>query len=446
MQNTNNEQSTTLEHPRKLNRRDVTTLSLASFGGALEFYDFIIFALFTKYMGDAFFPAHLDPFWKGMGTYGAFAAAYIMRPVGGIVMAHFGDLIGRKRMFAVSILMMALPTFLIGLLPTFSQIGYFAPILLLIMRMVQGIAIGGELPSAWVFVSEHVPFRRMGMGNGFLTCGVSSGILLGALMALLMQAVFPENNTGGSFTLGSRQDLHDWGWRIPFVVGGLLGFVTMYLRRWLHETPVFKEMQEKKTLSKGIPLIEAVRNYTKGVFISMLMTWLLTCGILVGLILMPGLMMGAPYNIPGTVVFSMNCLAVLVASLGCIFWGTLCDKLGAGMTTILGCISLAISSYFLYANLANPDYVIIRNLYILMGFCIGTVGVVPYVMIKMFPPKVRLSGVSFSYNLSYAIFGSTTPLLFVWIISKDPFGMAYYFLALCTITALCGIYLAVKKI
>ncbi|WP_434778653.1 MFS transporter [Neisseria sp. Ec49-e6-T10] len=435
-----------IQPSRPINKNDTKTLSLASLGGALEFYDFIIFALFAKYMGDAFFPDTLSPFWKDIGSYGAFAAAYIMRPVGGVIMAHFGDLIGRKRMFAISILMMAAPTFAIGLLPTFDTIGFFAPILLLLMRIIQGIAIGGEVPSAWVFVSEHVPSRKIGLANGFLTCSLTFGILLGALMALLMEALFPEISSGRtSFLLGNKQDLHDWGWRIPFLVGGVLGFVTMYLRRWLHETPVFKEMQEKKALSKGIPLVDALKSYPKSVFVSMLLTWLLTCGILVGLILMPDLM-NKSFHIPRHTVFVMNCLAILAAVLGCIFWGQLCDKLGAGLSLILGCTCLAISSYILYAHLDHTNYTTIGILYFIMGFCVGSVSVVPYVMIRMFPPNVRLSGVSFSYNLSYAIFGSSTPLLFVAIVKANPFGMAYYVLTLCAVCILCGFYLIAKKI
>ncbi len=142
---------------RRLNRQDYKTLTLAALGGALEFYDFIIFVFFAAVVGDLFFPADMPEWLRLVQTFGIFAAGYLARPLGGIVMAHFGDLVGRKKMFTLSILLMALPTLAMGLLPTYASIGIAAPLLLLLMRVLQGAAIGGEVPGAWVFVAEHVP-------------------------------------------------------------------------------------------------------------------------------------------------------------------------------------------------------------------------------------------------------------------------------------------------
>lgn len=149
--------------PTQLTRRDYKTLGLSALGGALEFYDFIIFIFFAKVLGELFFPPGIPEWTRQLQTFGIFAAGYLIRPLGGIVMAHFGDLSGRKRMFALSIGLMALPTLAIGVLPTYAQIGVAAPLLLLTMRLLQGAAIGGEVPSAWVFVAEHVPARRRGL-------------------------------------------------------------------------------------------------------------------------------------------------------------------------------------------------------------------------------------------------------------------------------------------
>ena len=175
-----------------LSTQDKRTLALSSLGGALEFYDFVIYVFYAKIISDLFFPSTLSPFWAMLNTYGIFAAGYFFRPLGGVVMAHFGDLVGRKRLFSLSILLMSLPTLMIGLLPTFESIGYFAPVLLLLMRVIQGIAIGGEIPAAWTFVSEHVPERRIGLANGLLTAGLSLGILLGSLMSLWISLQFTE--------------------------------------------------------------------------------------------------------------------------------------------------------------------------------------------------------------------------------------------------------------
>ena len=150
---------------RPLNRSDYKTLSLSALGGALEFYDFIIFVFFTAVLSKLFFPADMPEWLRQLQTFGIFAAGYLARPLGGIVLAHFGDLLGRKRMFTLSIFLMAVPTLLMGLLPTYAQIGIWAPLALLLMRILQGAAIGGEVPGAWVFVAEHVPRRRIGLAS-----------------------------------------------------------------------------------------------------------------------------------------------------------------------------------------------------------------------------------------------------------------------------------------
>jgi MFS family permease len=136
---------------RPLNRHDYRTLALAALGGALEFYDFVIYVFLAPVIGRLFFPADMPDWLRMLQTFGIFSAGYLARPLGGIVIAHFGDLLGRKRMFALSIFLMAAPTLIIGLLPTYASIGIAAPLLLLLMRILQGVAIGGEVPGAWVF-------------------------------------------------------------------------------------------------------------------------------------------------------------------------------------------------------------------------------------------------------------------------------------------------------
>src|SRR5690349_14643668 len=169
---------------RNLDRRDIRTLCLAALGGALEFYDFVVYVFFAVTIGTLFFPADIPDWLRLLQTFGIFAAGYLARPLGGIVIAHFGDLLGRKRMFTLSIFLMAAPTLVIGLLPTYATVGVAAPLLLLAMRVLQGAAIGGEMPGAWVFVAEHVPARRYGFGIGTLTSGITGGILLGSLVAV----------------------------------------------------------------------------------------------------------------------------------------------------------------------------------------------------------------------------------------------------------------------
>jgi MFS family permease len=419
------------DHSRPLNRQDYKTLSLAALGGALEFYDFIIFVFFAVVIGELFFPADIPEWLRQFQTFGIFAAGYLARPLGGIIMAHFGDLIGRKRMFTLSILLMALPTLLIGLLPTYATLGIVAPLLLLLLRILQGAAIGGEVPGAWVFVAEHVPARRVGVACGTLTAGLTAGILLGSLVATAI-------NRGMS-----PAEVSDWGWRLAFVLGGAFGIVAMYLRRWLHETPVFAEMQANKALAEELPLKTVLRNHKGSVLISMLLTWLLSAGIVVVILMTPTYLQKV-HGISPADALTANSLAILALTLGCIFYGRLIDALGSGPTFMLGSLLLAGASYAFYHGLAaGMDQLI--PLYMLAGFAVGIVGAVPYVMVNAFPAVVRFSGLSFSYNVAYAIFGGLTPMLVTLWMKNDVLAPSHYVVSLSALGFAIGLLLWLQR-
>src|SRR5262245_47826958 len=227
---------------RPLGRSEYKTLTLAALGGALEFYDFVIFVFFVTVLSGLFFPPEIPDWLRQLQAFGIFAVGYFARPLGGILLAHFGDLFGRKRIFALSIFLMAIATLGMGLLPTYAQIGYAAPILLLLLRVLQGAAIGGEVPGAWVFTAEHVPERHIGFATGTLTCGLTAGILIGSLVAT------------GLNTIYTPEEVSAFAWRYPFILGGVFGLVAVWLRKFLEETPVFIEMKKRKALSETIPL------------------------------------------------------------------------------------------------------------------------------------------------------------------------------------------------
>ncbi|AYF89414.1 MFS transporter [Pseudomonas sp. DY-1] len=416
---------------RPLTRSDYKTLSLSALGGALEFYDFIIFVFFAAVVGKLFFPAEMPEWLRQMQTFGIFAAGYLARPLGGIVMAHFGDLLGRKRMFTLSIFLMAIPTLVMGLLPTYEQIGIWAPLALLLMRVVQGAAIGGEVPGAWVFVAEHVPVRHVGYACGTLTSGLTAGILLGSLMATLINSIY------------TPAEVLDWAWRLPFLVGGVFGLFAMYLRRWLHETPVFAKMQQRKALAAEVPLKTVLREHRGAVVLSMLLTWVLSAAIVVVILMTPTLLQTV-YGFEAATALKANSLAIVLLSIGCVLSGAIADRIGAGRTFLVGGLMLAISSWTFYTSLtAHPDWLF--PLYAITGLFVGTIGVVPYVMVKAFPAVVRFSGLSFSYNLAYAIFGGLTPMVVSLLLKWDKLGPAYYVGALCGVAMLIGVFLIAKK-
>ena len=401
----------------RLTREDKRTLGLSSLGGALEFYDFVIYVFYAKIISELFFPAGLSPFWAMLNTYGIFAAGYFFRPLGGVVMAHFGDLIGRKRLFSLSILLMALPTLMIGVMPTFVTIGYAAPLLLLLMRVVQGIAIGGEIPAAWTFVSEHVPSEKIGFANGLLTAGLSLGILLGALMSLFISLQFSE------------AAIHDWAWRIPFIVGGIFGLVALYLRSYLKETPVFKAMQARKELSKEMPVKQVLARHKTAVVIGMLLTWFLTACVVVLILAMPNVLTGA-FGFERSDAFQMQSAAIIMQMLGCILAGTLADHFGAAKVLVFGSLGVAAIATIFYHSLGAVSPTTVFALYMLLGFFSGTVGLVSYSMVKMFPASIRFSGISFSYNVAYAIAGGITLPLVQWLSLYSNIGAMYYIVKL----------------
>lgn len=414
-----------------LNTKDIRTLSLAALGGALEFYDFVIFIFFTKTLSVLFFPSDMPAWMTQLQVYGIFASGYVARPIGGIIMAHFGDLLGRKKMFSLSVLLMALPTLFIGLLPTYAQIGLAAPLLLLVLRIMQGIAIGGEVPAAWVFVAEHVPKNRIGFACASLTSGLTFGILIGSLMGSTI------------YTQLSSEDVLSYGWRIAFIAGGVFGFLAVYLRGWLQETPVFEAMKANKELSREVPLKTVLRNHRTSVVLSMLVTWMLTAAIMV-LILMTPTIIQNHFGLTAELAFKGNNIASFCLVLGCLAGGVLADKIGHAKALLFGSLFLLVMNYTLYVDLMSGATNFLP-LYALTGFSVGVVGIVPTVMIHSFPAAIRFSGISFSYNMSYAIFGAITPPLISYMSSHfQGLAPAHYVATTTVMSAVIALYLMKK--
>lgn len=399
--------------PRPLGREDYKTLSLSALGGTLEFYDFVIFVFFAVTISHLFFPPDMPEWMAQLQTLGIFAAGYLARPIGGIIIAHFGDRLGRKRMFALSVLLMSLPTFIIGILPTYAAWGVAAPLLLLLMRMLQGAAIGGEMPGAWVFVAEHLPKERYGLGIGVLTSGITGGILLGSIVAIIINHIY------------SNQEVLDFAWRIPFILGGVFGFVAVYLRRFLSETPIFKELAAKRALASELPVKTVVREHRLACLLTAGMTWALSTTVVVIILMTPTLLQRL-YQIPPSTALEANCVATLTLTLGCVLFGWLTDRIGTRPTMVLAWGGLIAAAYWFYSGLAGIDAASLVVRYGVIGLFCGAIVTMPILATRAFPPVIRYSGLSFAYNVSYAVFGGLTPVLTqVWL-QSDPMAPAHY--------------------
>jgi MFS family permease len=422
--------TTTPAAARPLNSQDFRTLGLSALGGALEFYDFIIFVFFATVIGHLFFPPEMPDWLVMIQTFGIFAAGYLVRPLGGIVLAHYGDRYGRKRVFAFSILLMALSTLGMALMPTYATIGVAAPILLIILRMLQGAAIGGEVPGAWTFVAEHVPFRRVGLACGFLTSGLSFGIMLGSLIAFAINSLFTPEDVAG------------YAWRIPFLLGGVFGLIAVYLRRWLEETPIFMEMKKSKSLTDKLPLGLVLKHHRRGVIISALLTWVLSAAIVVTT-LMTATFLQKLYGYTPTQALAGTSFGTLFLIFGVIIAGALIDRVGSGIFFMGASIFFGIATFTFYSY-AGTSLQTMFVLYGVMGLSVGMAGAVPYVMVRAFPASVRFSGLSFAYNVSYAVFGGLTPIGVTTALAINPMAHAWYLVFIAVLAFAIGLYLHLR--
>lgn len=409
----------------RLSRSDHKTLGLAALGGALEIYDFIIFVFFALTLSQLFFPPEMPEWLRLLQSFGIFVTGYLARPLGGILMAHFADHLGRKKVFSLSILMMALPCLLIGLMPTYADIGYAAPLILLALRILQGAAVGGEVPSAWTFVAEHAPLGRRGYALGFLQAGLTFGYLLGALTATVLAQLF------------TAQEILDYAWRYPFLLGGVFGVIGVWLRRWLSETPVFLALaRQRNDRPVEFPLRAVLREHRRALIPAALLTCVLTSAVVVLVVITPTVMQQR-FGMTAAHTFALSSLGIVFLNIGCVLAGMLVDRIGAWRALILYSLLLPLGIAALYGSLvAGWDTVGVA--YALAGLGCGVVGVVPSVMVGLFPARIRVSGISFTYNVAYALWASTTPLLLIALMPWSPWVCVGF----CALMGLVGVMTA----
>lgn len=398
--------------PAPFSRSDYKTLGLAALGGALEIYDFIIFVFFALTLSQLFFPPEMPEWLRLLQSFGIFVTGYLARPLGGILMAHFADRLGRKKVFSLSILMMALPCLLIGSMPTYAQIGYFAPLLLLVLRVLQGAAVGGEVPSAWVFVAEHAPPGHRGYALGFLQAGLTFGYLIGALTATLLAQLF------------TPAEILDQAWRYPFLLGGLFGVIGVWLRRWLSETPVFMAMQARRETDAELPLRTVLREHRLAMLPALILTCVLTSAVVVFVVITPT-MMQKTFGMTASHTFALSSLGIVFLNIGCVLAGLIVDRIGAWRTVMLYSLLLPLGIGLLYASLIGGSQWV-GLAYAVAGLGCGVVGAVPSVMVSLFPARIRVSGISFTYNIAYALWASTTPLLLIALMPWSPWVCVIY--------------------
>ena len=373
---------------------------LASLGGTLEFYDFVIFGVFARDIAQALFPA-TDPLVSLIFSYATFAVGYLARPIGGIVLSHYGDRYGRRAVFLWSVFIMSAATLGMGLVPTYASWGVGASILMVTLRLIQGFCLGGELPGALTYVVETAP--RIAP----FVCGVVFAcVTMGVAVA-----------TGVSLSVRTYMDpalIPTYGWRLAFVIGGLGGVLSFALRRSLEESPEFARM---RSLAARLPFSELLRTNSRQVTIGCLL--LAGTGCFNGLFFshLPGYLSGVLQYDPRQAVYSQT-IGVIASSLGILLTGWLGDRVPPRYLLRAGVALLLVFAYPFYSALEARS-VNLTVLCVLAGLAAGlTNGSFAVLLTDLFPTRVRFTGVALAFNIAFTIFSGTAPLVATSLISK----------------------------
>ena len=381
----------------------------------MEWYDFALYGYFASIIGKQFFPS-ADPTVSTIAAFGAFAAGFLARPLGGLLLGRIGDAVGRRKVLMISVLCMAVPTVLMGLLPGYERIGVAAPILVVLLRIVQGLSVGGEYTSSAVFLAEHQADGRRGLLASWSCWGATAGMLLGSGVGVLMTGILEP------------AQLHQWGWRLPFLSGVVLAGASFVLRQGLHE-----EAPPAQTVS---PVVSAFRNHLGA------MGRIVGLNIGLGIAFYMIFVYSVTYiqqidRLSEHIAFDLNTLNMVALLCAVPVGAWLSDHFGRKpvLSTAAGGLAFAGVPLFSLMHSSNPESIFAGQfiLAILIGLYAGPTCAAN---VEQLPRSVRCTALAMAYNLSIGLFGGTTPMVATWLIrsSADPVAPAYYLAAACFIS------------
>ena len=375
-------------------------------GNVLEWYDFSVYGYFAVSIGHHFFPSE-NPTTSLLAAFGVFAAGFLMRPVGAVLFGHIGDNWSRERALSLSVLAMAVPTFLIGVIPDYQQIGVAASVLLVLLRLAQGISVGGEYTTSIVFVVEKsIPHRRGFMGTWCLF-GTCAGTLLGSAIATLLTGVLP------------RDVMRAWGWRLPFILGLAIGIVGLYIRRDL-------ERDTKSTEPERPGVIEGPRESFLGALRTQRLAILKVIGLkatsAVGfytLFVYMTVYFTKIVQIPKSDALAINTIALAAMLVIIPGAGALSDWIGRKPLLLAGSVGMLLFSVPLFQLLRHPNFSVIltAQLCFTIILCLFF-GAEPAATAEAFPGRVRCSSAAISHNICFAALGGTAPMVATYLIAR----------------------------
>jgi MFS transporter, MHS family, proline/betaine transporter len=407
------------EEIRSTRRRVVAASFIGNF---VEWFDYAVYGYLAVTITAVFFPES-DPQTGLMLTFALFAISFLVRPLGGFVWGHLGDRIGRRTALSWSILLMSMATFCIALIPSYAAIGIWAPIILLLLRVVQGFSASGEYAGASAFLVEYAPANRRGLFAAVVPASTATGLLLGSLIAALLTGLLDS------------QQMSDWGWRLPFLLAAPMGLIGRYIRNKLEDTPVFRELAEEDEAVKT-PVSDLFTQHWRSLLVASGAVLLNAVGFYVILSYMPTYL-SQEIGLDETLSYIATTVALLTY-IGFIFLtGMLSDRFGRKKVLISASVLFIVLTYPAFVLLGTGSFVVIVLVQILLGALLTlNDGTLPSFLAEMFPTKVRYSGFAVSFNLSNAIFGGTAPLVATWLITTSGTDLApsWYLMAAAAVS------------
>lgn len=398
--------------------KNVWQILAGAVGNVLEWYDFAAYGYFASALAKNFFPSGNTEL-SLASTFGVFAAAFLMRPLGGALFGHIGDRIGRKRALLTSAALMTLATFSMGLLPGYATIGAAAPLLLIGFRLLQGLSIGGEFTASAVFLVERSDPRRRGLNGSFASISATVGLLLGSAIGTIETSVL------------SPSQVEAWGWRIPFLFGLVLGAFALVLRRVIDEDETCPDAEQHR-----LPVIEALATDWPDILRGALMNAAFAAGfylIFVYVVTMVEQIDGMPAH-PALEINTMS-MVLLVLATPC--FGALSDRIGRKTMLLSSLAALMLFSWPLFKLLLSDVFFIVllgQSLFALIAA--AWFSTIQAALVEMFRARTRCTALSISYNVAYAVVGGTAPIIAIYLVNQlhADFGPAFFLMALASVS------------
>jgi MHS family proline/betaine transporter-like MFS transporter len=399
--------STPLQHtPQTSAQASKRAVIAASTGNALEWYDFTVYALFAVYIGQNFFQNE-NPTVQLMASFLAFGLGYVARPLGALILGSYGDRKGRKAALSLTIMLMAAGTLLIAIAPPYAAIGIGAPLLIVCGRVLQGFSAGGEVGGATAFLIEHAPPEKRGLYASWLQASMGISNVLAALVATIVTTAF------------TTQQIGEWAWRIPFILGLAIAPVGLWMRRALDETPHFKEEALRAAKSGKVektPLLKVLRECPRQLLAGLGLSVLWAAGPYALIIYMP-IYVQKTMGFQSSEAFTAALIGNFFLIGGCLLSGALSDRFGRRNVLRAGALLMLVAAYPLLAWLqaVHTPVALIVVQSALCAMVALFVGTAPAALSEIFPTAVRSSGMSLSYNTAVTLLGGFAPALLTWI-------------------------------